>query len=153
MPHLQTRVAFLPFGSKSLKSLKPVSYEREPQTLAQHLKKRRLDLGLRQRDVQALFKLDKETYATWEKGRCQPSMRHWPGIIAFLGYDPTLKPVTLGERLRAYRRRHGMSRKALAAKMEVNEATLWRWESGERVPSIEKGRRRLKFSRVALISG
>ena len=66
----QTRVAFLPYGPKSLKTLKPVSYEREPQTLGQHLKKRRVELGLRQRDVEARFNLDDETYANWEKGRC-----------------------------------------------------------------------------------
>ena len=140
MPHLQTRVAFLPFGPKLLKSLKPVPYEREPQTLGQHLKKRRLELGLRQRDLQARFKLDKETYATWEKGRCHPSMRHWPGIIAFLGCDPTPVPVTVGERLRAYRRCHGVSRKALAVRLQVDEGTLCRWESDNRIPNFPEHR-------------
>jgi site-specific DNA recombinase len=133
--HDQPRVAFLPPGRKSLKTLKPVHYEREPKTLGQHLKKRRLELGLRQRDVQERFKLDHETLATWEKDRCQPSMRHWPGIINFLGFDPTPEPKTVGEHLRAYRRRHGISRKALAAELEVDEATLWRWEEGRRMPN------------------
>ena len=135
MPHLQTRVAFLPPGSKLLKTLKPVPYERQPKTLGQHLKKRRLELGLRQRDLRERFNLEKETYANWEKDRCYPAMKHWPGIIAFLGYDPTPEPKTLGERLRAYRRRHGISRKALAAKLRVDEGTLWRWECGTGIPS------------------
>src|SRR5689334_6996166 len=115
MPHLQTRVAFLPYGPKSLKTLKPVSYERKPKTLGQHLKKRRLELGLRQRDVQTRFRSDKETYANWEKDRCYPAMRHWPGIIAFLQFDPHSEPESIGEALRAYRRRQGLSRKAFAA--------------------------------------
>ena len=39
---LQTRVAFLPFGPKLLKSLKPRPWVLLPQTLGEHLKKRRL---------------------------------------------------------------------------------------------------------------
>ncbi len=53
-------------------------------------------MGLFQRDLRKLFKLEKETYANWEKDRCYPAMRHWPKIIAFLGYDPTPEPATLG---------------------------------------------------------
>lgn len=44
-----------------------------------------MQLGLKQREIQTRFGLDKETYANWEKDRCQPAMRHWPGIIEFLG--------------------------------------------------------------------
>jgi transcriptional regulator with XRE-family HTH domain len=117
-----------------LKSLKPVRYERFPKTLGQHLKKRRLELGLLQHDLRQRFKLEKETYANWEKDRCYPAMKHWPGIIAFLGYDPNPVPVTIGERLLSYRRKQGMSRKALAAKLGADEGTVWRWECGSRVP-------------------
>ena len=131
-PHLQTRVAFLPYGPKRLKSLKPVPYEREPVTLGAHLRKRRLELGLRQRDIQESFGLDKETYATWEKDRCYPSLRHWPNIIEFLGFDPSPEAKTVGEKLLAYRRRKGMSRKALAKHLVLDEETLWWWESGGR---------------------
>jgi hypothetical protein len=73
---LQPRVAFLPYGVKSLKSLKPVPYAREPKTLGQHLRKRRMELGLFQRDLREHFKLEKETYANWEKERCYPAMKH-----------------------------------------------------------------------------
>ena len=103
MPHLQTRVAFLPYGPSLLKTLKSAPYEREPKTLGQHLKKRRMELGLRQRDEQARFSLDKETYANWEKGRCYPAMRNWPAIIAFLQFDPHGEPRSIGEALKAYR--------------------------------------------------
>lgn len=107
-------------------------YERAPTTLGAHLRKRRLELGLRQRDIQVQFGLDKETLANWEKDRCYPAMRHWPKIIAFLGGDPSPEPKTEGEKLLAYRRQHGMSRKALARKLGVDEHTLWRWETGQR---------------------
>ena len=138
MPHLQTRVAFLPFGPKLLKSLKPVPYERVPQTLGQHLKKRRVELGLCQRDLRKRFKLEKETYATWEKDRCYPAMRHWPGIIEFLGFDPNPTPCLLGERLKAFRRSQGLSRRAFASLLGVDEATLWRWETDRLKPEHER---------------
>ena len=109
-------------------------YERVPQTLGQHLKKRRLELGLFQRDLRKRFKLEKETYANWEKDRRTPAMKHWPGIIALLGYDPTPEPTTLGQQLLAHRRRLGLSRKALAASLGVDDVTLWRWETDERKP-------------------
>jgi DNA-binding XRE family transcriptional regulator len=135
--NIQPRVAFLPYGVKSLKSLKPVPYTREPKTLGQHLRKRRLELCLFQRDLRQRFKLEKATYANWEKDRCYPATRHWPGIIEFLGYDPSPEPKTMGERLFAYRRKHGLSRKALAAVLRVDEATLWRWEVGQRMPECK----------------
>jgi DNA-binding XRE family transcriptional regulator len=138
MPHLQTRVAFLPFGPKLLKSLKPRPWVLLPRTLGEHLKKRRMELGLWQRDLRKRFKLEKETYANWEKDRCYPAMKHWPGIIEFLGYDPNPVPNTLGDRLLAYRRLHGVSRKALAATLRVDEGTLLRWETHKRKPESEK---------------
>ena len=110
----QTRVAFLPFGPKLLKSLKPRPWVLLPRTLGEHLKKRRLESGLLQRDLRVRFKLEKETYANWEKDRRSPAMKHWPAIIEFLGYDPASEPKTIGERLLAYRRRHGLSRVVLA---------------------------------------
>ena len=134
---LQTRVAFLPFGPKSLKSLRPRPWVSLPHTLGEHLKKRRLEQGLFQRDLRKLFKLEKETYANWEKDKCKPAMKHWPGIIEFLGRDPNPEPATLGERLMAYRRHHGLSRIALSSILGADEATLWRWENDQRKPENE----------------
>lgn len=128
----------MPFGPKLLKSLKPRPWALLPQTLGEHLRKRRLELGLWQRDLRIRFKLEKEAYANWEKDRCYPAMRHWPGIIEFLGRDPNPEPRALGERLLAIRRRHGLSRKALAVAFAVDEGTLWRWEIDQRKPESER---------------
>ena len=106
--------------------------------MGQYLKKRRLELGLLQRDLRHRFKLEKETYATWEKDRCYPAMKHWPGIIEFLGHDPNREPNTLGERLLAYRRHQGLSRRALAATLGADDTTLWRWETDQRKPESER---------------
>lgn len=41
------------------------------------------------------------------------------------------------ERLRSYRRVHGISREKLAGMLRVDEGTLWRWETGQRQPKCE----------------
>lgn len=89
-----------------------------------------MELGLLQREIQTRFGLDKETYANWEKDRCQPAMRHWPGIIEFLGCEAKHP----GRTLMAFRRHHGLSRNAMASLLEVDPHTLWRWEAGRRKP-------------------
>ena len=124
----------MPFGPKLLKSLKPRPWVLLPRTLGEHLKKRRLEASLLQRDLRKRFSLEKETYANWEKDRCYPAMKHWPGIIEFLGYDPSAEAKTFGEQLAAYRRRHGLSRKMLARQLGADETTLWKWEKGLRDP-------------------
>ena len=97
-----------------------------------------MELGLWQRDLQVRFKLEKETYANWENDRCYPAMKHWPGIIEFLGCDPNPEPSTFGERLIAYRRRYGLSRKALAVVLGADDTTLWRWEIDQRKPEGQR---------------
>lgn len=116
----------------------PVRYERVPKTLGQHLKKRRVELGLVQRDICKRFDVDNETYANWEKDRCCPALKNWPDIISFLGYDPTPDQQTLGQQLLAHRRRYGLSRKSLAAALGVDEATLLAWEIDERKPVSDR---------------
>lgn len=70
----------------------PAAYPRELRTLGDHLRKRRFDLGLRQRDVARLLGVDEMTVNNWERGRTTPAPRLREGIIAFLNWAP-LKPV------------------------------------------------------------
>ena len=62
------------------------------------------------------------------------AMKHWPDITTFLGYDPTPEPTTMGQQTLAHRRRHGLSRKALSGSLNIDEATLCRWELDKRTP-------------------
>jgi hypothetical protein len=68
----QRRVAFWPGVPITLKSLRKPVYEEHPQTLGQHLKKRRRELGLRQRQAAERMGILVETYANWEKGHTKP---------------------------------------------------------------------------------
>ena len=50
----------------TVKSLKPKDYSETPQTLGEHLKKRRRELGLLQREAGERLGVTNETVANWE---------------------------------------------------------------------------------------
>lgn len=64
-----------------------------PTMLGQHLKKARVERGLRQRDVAKALQIDSMSIVNWENDRTQVGARFVPRIIQWLGYDPLLKPT------------------------------------------------------------
>jgi transcriptional regulator with XRE-family HTH domain len=132
----------LPFCHLRLKAKKPLSkrYPKELITIGDHIRKHRLDRGLQQNQVALLICVDKTTIMNWERGHRTPAIRHVPEIIRFLGYVPFSVGDSLPERLRAYRRVHGISRKKLAAMLGADEGTVSRWEMGRRRPQGEHAR-------------
>lgn len=76
-----------------------------------------------------------QTYMGWESNRFAPLMKHWPGIIAFLGYEPNPPPSSLGEKITARRRALGLSCKRAARMLGVNEHALTKWERDETRPT------------------
>jgi len=128
----------LPFCHIQLTGYKalPPAYPRELKTLGDHLRKRRLDLGLLQRDVAERLEVNQMTICNWETNRTSPQLRFIPRIIAFLGYDPCdTPPQALGKRILATRRRLGLSQKRLAGLLDVDPGTLSCWEGGKSSPS------------------
>jgi transcriptional regulator with XRE-family HTH domain len=105
------------------------------QTLGDHLKKRRLDLRLRQMDVAEQIGVHQGTYEKWEQGTThEPEVRFFPAIVRFLGYDPSpaVSSEDLGLRLKAARRARGLSQESLARLLGVDESTVQEWEAGKR---------------------
>ena len=74
------------------------------------------------------------TVLNWEKGTTEPPIVFWPAIIAFLGYDPHPAPMTLSERMSAFRRRKGLSIKEAALRARVNESSWGSWERTGLIP-------------------
>ena len=72
----------------SLKAEKPLpwAYPRELRTLADHLRKRRLDLGFGQKEVAAQLGVDEMTVKNWERGRTKPLARLVPRNHTVLGH-------------------------------------------------------------------
>lgn len=110
---------------------RPAGYPREPRTLGEHLRKRRIDLGLLQREVADQIGVTVETVLGWELRGRQPVIRHWPGILEFLGYDPCSEPQTTAERLKGVRRRRGWSQRELAGRLGVDPSAVRDWEAGK----------------------
>jgi len=65
----------------------------------------------------------------------KPGLARIPKIIEFLGCDP-FEPLSesLAEKIKAYRRVHGLSQKNLAEQLGVDQTTLAGWERGEHTP-------------------
>jgi transcriptional regulator with XRE-family HTH domain len=105
------------------------------------LRKRRLDLGLLQKQVAAEIGVDLKTLCNWEGQRTEPEIRFLPAIFRFLGSDPRPPPTTLPERFQAARTALGLSQAALARRIGIDPGTVARWEAG-------KGRPGGKLSRL-----
>src|SRR5437868_10511141 len=97
-----------------------------------------MELGLTQLQVSFQLHTDEYTVGNWEKDRTVPAVRFFPGIFAFLGYDPFPVPVTLGERIARRRRELGLSIKSAAKLIGVDEGSFGHWEHGTRKPMRAK---------------
>src|SRR5262249_18258953 len=98
-----------------LKAPRPSSkYPKTLETLGDHIKARRLEVGLFQRQVADELGTDETTLFRWERNTARPQIRYLPRILKFLGYDPFPVPVSLADKLRADRRTLGITQKAFA---------------------------------------
>jgi len=123
----------------TLQARKPVHREKYPdflRTWGDWIKARRLDLKLTKRQLSLKFHVDDTTIYLWEKNRVKPSLAQIPKIIEFLGQDPFEKETdSLGEKIREYRRVHGLSQKKLAQLLGIDQTTLAGWETGKHQPT------------------
>jgi transcriptional regulator with XRE-family HTH domain len=128
----------LPFCYLTLKTPKPrnPAYPEHLKTLGDHIRTRRLDLGIHQKDVAAIVNATTSTVTNWEKNRTSPTLEFLPRILSFLGYDPSSDHApTLGEKIKRYRRINGLSIKKLAQQLGIDQGTLARWEKGQAMHS------------------
>ncbi|HEY6817637.1 MAG TPA: hypothetical protein VI168_19035 [Croceibacterium sp.] len=115
---------------------KPEIADLERDTLAAKLKRRRFNLGLRQKDAAPALGVGENTLVDWEREQSRPAASCYPAIIRFLDYEPWPEPATLGERLRAERLRRGLSIRGAASYLLIDEATFAKWERDARMPAI-----------------
>jgi transcriptional regulator with XRE-family HTH domain len=128
------RVAFLLNTRARIKCLKPKEKFSEPTTLGQHLRARRLSLGLIQREVADQLSVNEYTIQNWESGKRKPMAQHLPAILRFLGYDPyPSEPKTIGDQLAAKCREFGWTQKETALHLGVDPSMVTRWEAGRAV--------------------
>lgn len=117
----------------TLKCLKPKETDFEPKTLGEHVRNRRLELKLSQRQMAERLAVNPCTVLNWEKGHTEPPIEAVPAIVRFLGYNPFPEPRSLPERLLAKRRAMGWSIRQAAQKLGVDPGTWRDWERGRTV--------------------
>ena len=128
--------ATLPFCQLTIKVSHPkkVGYPKTLLTIGDHIRKRRLDLGLFQREAAAKIGVDKTSILNWETRGIKPEVQYHARIITFLGYNPLPEPKGLPARLIWARSSRGMSRVTCARMLGVDPTTLAGWETGRRKP-------------------
>ncbi len=112
----------------------PEGYPCAPKTVGERLRKRRMDLGLLQKDGAAILGVSTESVFHWETGVYEPANRYWPGIIEFLGFDPGDEPTSFRELILAVQRKTGFSQEKLAGRLGLDESTICRWIRLGKIP-------------------
>ncbi len=129
----------LPCCHVTLSTTRPGSRVRPAvlRNLGDHIRERRLDLGLQKQQLSRKLGVDETTIHNWEDKGIVPAIRFLPRIIEFLGYDPTdgVAPQCLGDRLISHRKRLGLSQRTLAALLGTDQSALAGWERGEHQPA------------------
>jgi len=116
----------------------PVSYPENPVSIGDHIRKKRMELKLFQKDVAKICGVTEDCITNWEKNRSVPQIQFYPLIIKFLGYLPfKVDLTTLLGKLKAYRHMNGLSQKQLGKILMVDAATVCSWELGEHKPQKE----------------
>jgi transcriptional regulator with XRE-family HTH domain len=116
----------------ALRAPKPKSpkYPKQLNTLGDHIRRRRLDLGLFQKQVAQQIGVSKATIWNWECHESSPQIHVLPQVIKFLGYDPFPPPESLAEKLVKRRKAFGVTQKEMAKRLGIDPTTLARLERG-----------------------
>lgn len=105
----------------------------DPVTLGDHLRRRRLELGLYQKDVAAQIGVTTSSIWNWEHG-WSITLRCMPKVFEFLGYNPIPCPKGLMERLAWYKQVNGLDLEQLGAEMGRDPEQLPDWLSSRHKP-------------------
>ena len=122
MPQLQGFVAQLPLRLTS-PTPKP-RYPKQIDHLGDHIRARRIDLGLLQKEAGRRIGVHGVTITNWELGNSEPGDRFIPALVGFLGYHPLPAAKSPGEQVRRARLSLGLSIRNLADLAGVDEASV-----------------------------
>ena len=93
------------------------------------LRNKRLELGLLKQDVAKRLGVCTDSITLWETEKAQASVKHYPNIIAFLGYFPfQLEGSLIAIKIKRFRYDNGLTQEELAQKLSINESTVYHYE-------------------------
>lgn len=121
-------------------------YPLELKTIADHLRKRRYDLDLIQKEAAKLLTVTEDCYFNWEGGKAFPQIQYMPKITEFLGYMPVeIDVMVFMGKVKYYRFIKGLSHKKMGKLLGVDATTVGAWENGTSIPHPENS---LKFEEL-----
>lgn len=107
-----TDVSQILFKKKTFALPQKRGFIKNPKTIGEHIRKKRMQVGLFQNDVARLLNVTADCVTYWENNRSTPQINYYPRIISFLGYNPfKINTNTLSGKIFAYRCIHGLSAK------------------------------------------
>ena len=89
-----------------------------------HIRKRRLDLNLRQIDAARLIGCDEISVVNWERGHAQPAICYLTGIVGFMGFNPLPKGDAFAQTFVNHGKSFGMTQRRFAAQIGVDPGNL-----------------------------
>ncbi|WP_343693734.1 recombinase family protein [Chitinophaga sp.] len=127
------------FFDKKLQIPAPQNYPKNPTTIGEHIRKKRIDSGLTQTELAKILDVSTDCITFWENNRSKPQITYYPRIHHFLGfYTTTIDETNFHGRLRAYRLKNGISCKEMARLLKVDTSTVRAWEKGLNIPSQKR---------------
>lgn len=105
-----------------------------PQTLGEHILRKRLQLRLLQKEVAEQISVTEDSITGWENGRSTPMLHLYPAIIAFLGYYPfDMDTSTVLGQIEFVRYSNGWSFERMVEEFGVNSTTVQEWYFNNRI--------------------
>jgi transcriptional regulator with XRE-family HTH domain len=138
----------VPIKALRLRTLRKNGLVEIPNNLGEHLRNRRLTLGLTQKQVAIQLGTVREVYERWERNERVPGVSVWPAIITFLSYYPD-EPDPSANLTLMTRRHTGLDQKQLAKRVGVIHLTLRDWEREHQRPSEDQIRRLNEIAEAA----
>jgi len=125
-------IPVLPFCQVKLRGQRPppLGYPKSPKTLGEHIRRRRMDLGLSQEQAGKAMGVHNSTVSEWETNQRPIDDRNLAKVYAFLGYRPDPLPKSFQERVRYWRQSLGLSRIQLSLALGLNHSVVQGWENG-----------------------
>jgi hypothetical protein len=104
-------------------------------TIVEHLKKNRIDLGLYHCDVTKRLYVLEDCCCYWGNERFSLQIRYYTSMSAFLGYYPYyFETETLGGKITRYMYEYDLSNRGLSNLQGMDADTITKWKRYERMP-------------------
>lgn len=124
--------------SKTSPKPRPKHYPFNPQTLGEHLMKRRMDLEIPKIEVARRLGVTEEAIYAWETGMHYPYINYFARIIKFLGYSLWhFDTAALSGQIQDYRHKHGLTAEQFGKLVGVLCTAVRAWELNKFKPIRE----------------